>query len=248
MKVSPKTLLVFFVFISSASPAQKAPSVSDAVRTGNILNRLQTQNGLSTGDLIMPASTSTEHEIEGDAYWDVHWGKGAIQFYEKDRWATGYTIRHNIQRNDFEFRMDKDIRVIEGNKIRHMVFVDSISGKTRFLVNGRDYKEEGISLSGFLEVLVEGDNALMKGIRLEILKPDFSPALNVGSKNTRILKKESYFYVDGKEIFRIKSRKSVESLLVNREEELNNFIKNEGIRFNREADLIKFFSKLNATH
>jgi hypothetical protein len=233
-------LILLFVGSPLFSVAQ--PTVSDAVRTSNILNRLQQQNGLSTGDLIVPSSSAAEHEVEGDPYWDIHWGKGALQFYEKDRWATGYIMRYNIQRNDFELLFEKTIRVIEGKQIRHMVFLDSLSGKTRFLINAKEYKEEDVPMIGFFEVLVDGKNALMKYVRLEILKPDFSPALNVGSKNTRIVKKESYFFNIDRSVYRIRSKKSMDSLFSERETEMNLFIKREGIRFNRESDLIKLFS------
>jgi hypothetical protein len=246
MKPSPIYVLAGLICITLHSLAQ--PTVSESVRTGNILNRLQQQNGLSTGDLILPSSSATEHEVEGDPYWDPHWSKGAIQFYEKDRWATGYTMRYNIRRNDFELFFSKDIRVVEGNQIRHMVFADSLSGKTRFLINAKEYKEHDVQMIGFFEVLVDGNTALLKHIRLEILKPDFSPALNVGSKNTRILKKESYFFNVGKDVYRIKSKKSVDMLFGDKEAEMNQFIKKEAIRFNRESDLIKLFSHFSTAY
>jgi hypothetical protein len=145
-------------------------------------------------------------------------------------------------RNDeFEFLTDKQIKVLPGSKVKNITWMDSATEIKRFLVNAKEYTTEGVPLTGFFEVLVDGTTSLFKKICLEIKKPDFSPALNVGSKDTRIIKRDQYYFNSGKEIYRIKSKKDLEPLFANKTEQMNTFIKEEKIKFTKEYDLMRLF-------
>jgi hypothetical protein len=47
-------------------------------------------------------------------------------------------------------------------------------------------------------------------------------------------------------LYKIKSKKSVQSLFPVKEEEMNAFVKNENIKFNSEKDLVKLFKYMNS--
>lgn len=219
----------------------------NSTRANNLAFRLNNMGGmLKSGDVITGLPSSYSSEIVGDVYWDKHWGKSSILMENRTDPVEGYLTRYDIQKNEFEFLLESNVRVLSGSKIVDMIWIDSLSGTTRYLVNAGKYKENGVPLTGFMELLSEGDHSLFKVIRIEILKPDFNPALNVGSKDTRIIKKESYYYATGNDLVQIKSKKSVESILQSKGGAMESYLKREAIKFTREADLVKFFNFVNS--
>lgn len=222
--------------------------ISKSVRANNIITSFsQFNQRLPVGQILTGMSTSSESEIVGDPYWDNHWGKSSLLLYKDDELVEGYITRYDIYKDEFEFKLSNDIRVMNGSKVKNIVWIDSLTNKTRYLVNGKEYKEEGISLTGFLEILVDDEVALFKRLKIEVLKPDFNPALNVGSKDTRILKKESYYFNSGESLIRIKSKKSLDALGPKYEQRVNQFMKTNNIKFNNEGDLTRLFQFLAST-
>lgn len=221
--------------------------ISKTVRANNIITRFsQLNQRLTVGDVIVGMQSNDAHEIIGDTYWDKHWGKSSLLLYKNDELVEGYVIRYDIYKNEFEFLIQKDVRVLQGTRVKNIVWIDSISNQTRYMVNAKDYLENDVPLIGFFEVLVEGEITLLKKIRLEILKPDFNPALNVGSKDTRIVKKQTFYYSTDNHLTKIKSKKSLESISKENAKQMEVFIKKEGIKFTEERDLVKLFTFLES--
>ncbi|NJN43124.1 MAG: hypothetical protein HC811_13755 [Flammeovirgaceae bacterium] len=207
--VSRSLLCIVMCFMGSMAFGQ-APTT--AMRANNILYRysqLQTGQG---GGVIMNLPSSDVPEIIGNTYWDNRWSKSSLLLYKNEELVEGYLIRYDIYKSEFEFRINNDVKVLKGSFVKNMVWLDSITERPRYMVNGKDFREEGVSVSGFLEVLVEGKNGLFKKVNLEILKPDFNPALNVGSSDYRILKKEAYYYNESEKLIRIKIKKKIWNL------------------------------------
>ncbi|MCU0397537.1 MAG: hypothetical protein MUC73_05470 [Cyclobacteriaceae bacterium] len=239
------TLFIHVVLLAHVSHAQQ--DLMNTVRANNLAYRLNNMGGmLKSGDVITGLPSSFTSEVVGDVYWDKHWGKSSILMENRTEPVEGYLTRYDIQKNEFEFLLESNVRVLSGSKIVDMIWIDSLSGKTRYLVNAGKYKENGVPLTGFMELLSEGDQSLFKVIRIEILKPDFNPALNVGSKDTRIIKKESFYFATGNDLVQIKSKKSVEPILQSKGGAVESYLKREAIKFTREADLVKFFNFVNS--
>jgi hypothetical protein len=241
------TGFILLVVLIPAVGQKPDNEVSKTVRANNIITSFsQFNQNLPVGQILTGMSTPSDSEIVGDTYWDGHWGKSSLLLYKNDQLIEGYITRYDIYKDEFDFKLQDDIRVLNGSKVKNIVWIDSVTNKTRFLVNAREYTEDNVPMVGFLEILVDEEVALFKRIRIEVLKPDFSPALNVGSKDVRILKKEVFYYNNGNQLIRIKSKKSLETLFAGKSRQMDAFIKNEGIKFNNEADLIKLFTSLQA--
>jgi hypothetical protein len=87
----------------------------------------------------------------------------------------------------------------------------------------------------------------LKKVYLEILRPNFSPALNVGSKDTKIIKKSEYFYSINNKLNQIKKKASLDAIQkYDSSIELESLIKKEKINLNKESDLRKLFLILNS--
>ena len=216
---------------------------TQAMRANNILYRYsQMQTGMNSGDVLQSMPSTEVPEVIGDIYWDMRWSKSSILLYKKDELVEGHLTRYDMHRNEFEFKFQNDVKVLKGSFVKNVVWLDSITESPRYLVNGRDYLEDGVPITGFIEVLVEGQNGLFKKMTIEILKPDYNPALAVGSKDYRIIKKGFYYFNIDENLFRIKSKKDIEPLQKEGDASIATFIKKEGIKFNQENDLIKLFT------
>lgn len=235
-------LVVLLLVISLPCALLGQEDASKAVRATNFMNRLGQMPTLQTGDVFRTLPSAEISEVVGDPYWDKHWANSSLQFYKNDQMAEGYLTRYNIYSKEFEFKIQNGIKILPGAIVKNLVWIDSLTKATRFLVNAAAYQKNDVPLVGFLEVLVEGENNLFKKISLEILKPDFSPALNIGSKDTRIVKNEDFFFNVGNELIRIKSKKDLIPIFKNKERQMDIYIKKEGIKFRSEADLIKIFN------
>ncbi len=241
-------MIVFILLILSPCVLRGQDDASKNVRATNFLNRLSQFPNLRAGDVLRTLPSSEVSEVVGDPYWDKDWAISSLQLYKNDQMAEGYLTRYNIYSKEVEFKIRDDVKILPGEKVKNLVWIDSITNRSRFLVNAAAYRVNGVPLLGFLEVLVEGESSLFKRIYLEVLKPDFNPALNVGSKDTRILKKEEFFYNTGAELSKIKSRRDVARIFDKFSVHMDSFVKEKNIKFNNENDLIKvfiYFSSLN---
>lgn len=215
-------------------------------RAATFLTRYsQMGNNLASGDIITSMPNYYEPiEVKGDPYWDKRWGISSVMLVKGNEYIEGYHTRYDINRDEFEFLLrNNEIKVLSGSKVDNMVWLDSTTQLPRFLVSSkqRKYTVDNLPLAGFLEVLVEGENLLFKKIQLEILKPDFNPALNVGSKEEKILKRESFYFAVGASLVRIKSKKSLDALGSDYEQKINQFMKANNIKLNNEGDLVRLF-------
>jgi hypothetical protein len=219
-------------------------SASQTVRATNTLMRIGSGNSFSPTDMIQMMPSSSVSTVDGNPYWDERWGASSVLLYDKPTPNDGWYTRYDIRSDEFEFLVNKQIKVAKGSVIKNVVWVDSLTQKTRFLVNAKDYKLDGVPLLGFIEVLVDGDQQLIKRIELQVLKPNYNEAMSTGSKNSKITKKELFYYSDNGELFEIKSRKSLAPLFGEQSEQMSSFIKEEKLKTGRESDLVRIFEHL----
>jgi hypothetical protein len=219
--------------------AANGQAINNNFRATNIMMRT---TKMSSADLIMGIPSSHESSVIGDSYWDTHWGASALLLYDKDQLVDGHLTRYDIKNDEYEFLINKQVRVLPGIKVKQAVWLDSLTQSKRFLVNAKEYTTDGVPLTGCFEVLADGRTALFKRMYLEIKKPDFNAALNVGSKDTRIVKREHYYFNLGREVYKIKSKKDVAVVFQDKAEQMNAYIKSEKIKFSDEANLIKVFT------
>jgi hypothetical protein len=227
-----KLLSLIILSLATGVSLAQTPAINNNVRASNLLNRF-TEYRLTPGEMAIGISTPREVKIIGDVYLDIHWGKSSIEVFNSEKLIEGYFTRFDIKNNEVEFQIDRSVRVLPGNKVKSVVWIDSITQQPRIIENASKYVFNDVPLNGFLEILVDGKTPLLKRYFLEILKPDFSPALNVGSKDYRILKKVEYFYAIGNQLTKIKGKKSLGQLISNSEKDVNLFIKAESLNLKK---------------
>ena len=201
-------------------------------------------NNLMQGDIIYQIRSSEAREVIGDSYFDSHWSKSSILLND-GRLIEGKLIRYDIRLNEFEIRLSDVVKVIDGNLVKNVVWIDSIDMSTRYFVSTREFNWDGPNLNGFVELLAEGSIPLMKRIVIEILKPDYNIALNVGSKDFRVIKKVKYYYGMDSNLFEVKKKATIKNLK-NKVSSIEEFINKEPMSWGNQKDLVALFTYINS--
>ncbi|MGC3948742.1 MAG: hypothetical protein QM762_30285 [Chryseolinea sp.] len=186
-------------------------------------------------------------KIIGDTYLSKSWRKSAIQLYKDERVIKGYPVRYDIYTDALDVKTDNGVKVLEGKRIQSFSWLDSTRADPVFFVNARDYKLENIPLTGFLEVLVDGSAPLFKRTELHVKKADYNVAFDVGSRDDKILKDETYFVGQDKNVIELSAaKKKVLSIFRNKTAEMEKYIDENNLSLKKEADLVKIFGHYNA--
>lgn len=238
MRVRITILLIWFLVEGGLSQS----TIDKYVRANNAINQMN-NNNMQQGDMIYQVRSSETTELVGDPYFDVHWAKSSILLYD-GRLIEGQLIRYDIRQNEFEIRLNGIVKVLSGSLVQNVVWVDSLDSSNKYLVNTKNLNWENSKSTGFMELLVEGEIPLMKRITLEILKPDYNLALNVGSKDFRIIKRVKYYYVRNSTIYEIKRRDFIDKFK-EKFPDIESFCKKQSISWSKQSDLVQLFNYLN---
>ena len=238
-------LLLLITQLSYFQVVGQSATINNNVRSANLLNQLGSYR-VTPGDVLFPISSNEKSAIIGDVYLDPRWSVSSLLLYENDHLVDNYLVRFDIKNNEFEFRLQNGVKVLDGAKVKNIVWIDSLTKVTRVMNNGREYPATDVPMLGFFEVLQDGEIQLLKKAYIELVHPNFSPALNVGSKDTKILKKFEYYYSINKKLFKIKKKSSLVAIQEhNSSVEIESLLRKEKINLNDETDLMKLFTILN---
>jgi len=234
------TLLIVFLIrcLSAQTPLDKY------VRANNAITQMSSGNLMQQSDLIYQVRSSYKSEVVGDSYLSKSFGRSSI-FLANGKMLEGFLTRYNIQSDEFEFKLQGGLKFMKGTNVKNMVWVDSLDHSTRYLVDARDFYRRGVPLTGFLEVLVEGEVPLMKRILIETIRPNYNMALDVGSKDFTIVKTEKFFFAIKTELIEAKKRTTKKALL-HLSIEVEDFCERESINWNKQSDLVRLFQYINS--
>lgn len=206
-KPKPYTVLTtLFTLSGLLTMAQAQTVIPNNLRASISLERLTDANGLRTTDMLfgipMPPG-----KVIGDSYLDTHWKRSSFMFYNVDKTFDNYKARYDIRTNELEIKTPTEVKVVEGSRVRNFALTDSLNLHTAFYANAKDFTLDGKKQSGFFEVIEDGKIALLKKTDIEIKKPDYNVALSVGSLDEKILKKDTYYLLKGKELQEVRRKK-----------------------------------------
>lgn len=233
------TLTILFILLFKPS----AYAQVDANRYANIVQSVNT--GSAAYGTGFKGRLNIESEIKGHPYLDTLWSLSCFHFYNnQDSFTT--PARYNVLVDEFEVQTSAGIRAIQGNIVKTFT-KETGSGSVNW-VNAKDYKENGVVLNGFFEVISKGKVFLLKQTQIEIIKPTYKISLDAGDKNTYIIPKYIYYYAkQDKTVIRIRKQKDLIYLFENRTE-VSKFIKDNDISIKKQEHLKKVFDFYNALH
>ena len=143
-----------------------------------------------------------------------------------------------------EIKVSNGVRVLTLEKVKSLVWIDSITQRPHYFVNARDFPDETNELSGLLEVLVDGTIALFKHQTAHIKKADYNAALNVGSRDDKIVHKTNYYFLLNNQFNIIKGKK----LLAKKIPSIATWLSENDFDFDSQKDLILIFEKVKQSN
>lgn len=237
---------IFIIYLSlliTISYAQNG-AIPPVIRAQNTLDDIS-RSGVGANTLLygLPMRPGT---LIGDFYLDNKWNRSTLLLYAGDKLLEGYLTRFDLKEQHLEIKLDKSIKILDIRKIRSIVWRDSLTNKISYYVNAGDFVSHETKLLGLLEVLVDGKLPLMKHTSVAIKRADYNVALDVGSKDDRVLKKEILYFSRESSLYEIKNKKSLGSAFLDRQEQVDVFIRNNKLSFSNERDLITLFEYYNS--
>lgn len=212
-------------------------------------------NGLTvpSSGTIWGVASSDKGEMVGTTYLDTAWARGNLKLYKSIQpvggqpidTLSGLAMRYNVYFNEIEILMNtyKDIRAVQGNSVKS--FSLNRKGKSTLFMNTRLYEVEK-KPSGFFEMLVPGNLALVALPKTIVRKPNYNAAFEVGEKDTKVSMGEEYYVVKGNKAEKVSlSRKAILQLMQDKEAEVNQFLKTNEIDLKKRNDLIRVFELYN---
>ncbi|GAB3226635.1 carboxypeptidase-like regulatory domain-containing protein [Algoriphagus aestuariicola] len=188
-------------------------------------------------------------KVEGNFYLDNKWNVASILLYREQTVLEGFRVRYNINSNTFELMEPEKnlVTTMPGLRIQNIVWMDSTYKVPRYFVNGMDFRDEGVPISGFFEVIVEGQLPLMRRTIAVFKESNYNTALMVGNRNDQIIKRNVYYYLKGKDLFEVpKKRKDLFPIFGEKAEEMENFVSTNEIDLKKTGSIFQLFTYYNS--
>jgi hypothetical protein len=220
-------------------------AIPPQLRAENTLDRMSAKNSLSGSDILYGLPVPPGSTI-GDNYLNKEWNQATFLLYQSEKMIEGYPAKYDIQSDLFEVKTTNGIKILDGSKVKNTVWIDSLTSRPHYFINGKEYQIEGVPSSGILEILVDGAFPLFKKTELYVKEPTYNVAFDVGSRDKKILQKETIFSGKDKDLVKLKNKKDVLAAAGDRANEVESFIKSNKLSVNKEGDLIRVFEFLNS--
>jgi hypothetical protein len=240
-------LLVLGVTIHSPAFAQ-TEALEKTIRATNIQELLRNRPNFVGGNMIYGIPDEPKRLL-GNYYLDPKWNKATLMLYKEDKIIPDRLVRYNIASNQFEVIAPgaDEVTTIPGLRVQNLVWIDSVHQVPRYFVNGMDYKEEGVPVSGFYEVLVDGELPLVRRTVASVKRSNYNTALMVGNKNDEIKKKNIYYYVVDGEVMEVpRKRKQLIKVFEDKADEVQRFMEESQVNLKDNSGLYMVFSYYNS--
>jgi len=188
-------------------------------------------------------------KLVGDSYIDKKWNSATLLLYRDEQLLEGFRARYNVITNTFELMEPENnlVSIMPGRRIQNIVWVDSTYKVPRYFVNGMDFKEEGAPISGFFEVLVDGELPLMRRTKVILKESNYNQALMVGERNDQLVKRNFYYYLKDKEVVEVpRKRKEFYKIFGEDAEMMEKFVNKNNLSHREVDDLFEIFTYYNS--
>ncbi|GMQ23563.1 hypothetical protein Aoki45_02450 [Algoriphagus sp. oki45] len=225
-------------------------ALQKTIRSANVSRLLVERPNFIGGNMFYGIPPEPK-EVVGNFYLDTKWNLASILLYRDQQVLEGFRVRYNINSNMFELMEPENnlVSVMPGLRIQNIVWMDSSYKVPRYFVNGMDFKEDGVPISGFFEVLVEGKLPLMRRTMAVFKESNYNTALMVGNRNDEIIKRNVYYYLMGKDLYEVpKKRKDLFQIFGDKAEEMEKFVEENSLNIKEKSTIFQLFTHYNAQY
>ncbi|MEQ8713254.1 MAG: hypothetical protein RIC80_09555 [Cyclobacteriaceae bacterium] len=250
--ISILNLVIISMIIPVAVMAQKAPKIDmntqgevpDEVRAFHTMRDWSLKGTIVTGD-IMRGLKPPPPEVIGDYYLHTDWKEGNVLLFQDNMTIEGYPLKYDIYNDLLEIETEEGVKVIEGYRVKSFVWRKN-NGKPTYFLSARNYRSETEEISGFFEVLVDGEMPLFLKTNIRVKEPHYYEGIDVGSRDYEIVKDKEYYYASGRVVEALsRNKKGLLLAFADKEEEMASFFKQNKISFKDEGDLMESFMYYN---
>lgn len=196
------------------------------------------QNGFVYG--INPSAG----EVTGISYYDTAWAVGSFIMFKDTTLYKGIPARYDIQRNVVEIKFKVGMRVLESVQVNSFALQKNELARVVF-VNVQNFSTED-KLKGFFEMLSSGKLNLMANAKVWVKQPTYNPALDVGSKDTELIREEKLYTArDGKAQRFSASKKNILELMADKKPEMEAYLKQNQPDLKNKTQLARVFDYYN---
>lgn len=237
MKKFVFSILPVFLFINTMTqePAQRLTE-----------NDLQ---NFSRGSIVtLPDINSLYEGVKGTPYLTDKWEKGEILFTNGTK-IEDIKIRYNIYKDELEFMNSTSGKsfIIDRQKVEGFNLI--VQDKTLSFRNFNLKPEKNDDLS-FFRILYNGSVTLLRKYKKEFRRADYRGGYATGKRYDEYIDGQDYYFVNySGNIEKIRlGKKSVLSVLNNKEAEIKKYAAENSISFSDEEDIVKlltFFDSLD---
>jgi hypothetical protein len=168
-----------------------------------------TSDQFAAGRMVRSFSNS-EPVVEGDIYYfDAQFLPGSFSFVKNDKKYGLYLMRLNLKSGDIEISLKEGVRAFSSKDIKAFTLSDTIKKKEWRFVNAESYTIDNVKLSGFIEVIEQGEYTLYKRKFVTQLRGEYRPLVGPDSGNDKIIKKSVYYIGRGSSVIEVKDKKSL---------------------------------------
>ncbi|MBX2917114.1 MAG: hypothetical protein KF856_17725 [Cyclobacteriaceae bacterium] len=183
--------------------------------------------------------------IKGDVYLNKTFNKVVFQLFDADKIVEG-VAKLDLKQNEFDLITPQGVRVLKGNLVKSFVSIDSLTHFQSNFVNAREWTyDSNTPIEGFYEILAEGNLTLLKRSEIIVKQPDYHPALNVGSKDVRLVKNEKFYYLVNGKVFDIPGKRNFAKIFTGKEKQVQSYMIEKDLSISKQRDLIQVFSYYN---
>lgn len=223
-------------------------ALQKTIRSANVSRLLAERPNFVGGNMFYGIPPEPK-SVVGNFYLDTKWNLASILLYRDQEVLEGFRVRYNINSNMFELMEPENnlVSVMPGLRVQNIVWMDSSYKVPRYFVNGMDFRDEGAPISGFFEVIVEGELPLMRRTIAVFKESNYNTALMVGNRNDQIIKRNVYYYIKGKDLYEVpKKRKELFLIFGDKAEEMAAFAEANSIDLKEKSAIFQLFTQYNS--
>ena len=183
--------------------------------------------------------------VEGSTFYNDDWYLGEITFITGKIYKD-YFIRYDIASGMIETKKNNKIVSFHGEDIQKFYWYNDYSQQKQNFISSKNYKDSGIPLIGFFELVQKDDISLLSYPKIKVKDPDYVEGLDVGNRNYEVKKVEGYYFAFDDELYEIKKSKGKNIRhLKEKYPSLKKFVEVNDLSFKDRIDLIEITEFLN---
>ncbi|MFN3760501.1 MAG: carboxypeptidase-like regulatory domain-containing protein [Algoriphagus aquaeductus] len=225
-------------------------ALQKTIRSTNVSRLLVERPNFIGGNMVYGIPPDPK-KVEGNFYLDKKWNLASILLYRDQEILEDFRVRYNINSNNFELMEPETFQIttLQGYRVQNIVWMDSSYKVPRYFVNGMDFREDGAPISGFFEVIVEGQLPLMRRTKAIFKESNYNTALMVGNRNDQIIKRNVYYYLKEKDLYEVpKKRKDLFLIFGDKASQVEAFVNENQIDLKQTSSIFQIFTYYNSLY